>query len=621
MGAIMPSESSGLPEPLYTGVVPVVVRCDEHDDVRTTLTIEMAYGTTQPRHQRVLQVQLTDESNPFLLYNLDISEDDFHVLKTDQCILVDFHTFPTKLVELLCHCQAAAEEESPRFIADLSTRSGAPIFTVTETNQFRQLAHIALKFVAGNDAAIKRYLSGRVTELKSELSLTRDELCKRTCQLQQTVEHAESLGERLRTSDEDHALVIGQLEARHSGLSADAREKAAGAQQELARASEEERRRLAERHEAELDGARRAQQAAEAQLAELNEEHHEVLHQLRERENRLDSLEAEAVGLRRTSDEMREENAALTQSKHALETAASAREVELCALKQSLRDKEELNEKVGSLLDAANEAKQQQLENLGFVKEANEQLQAKLKAAGEEAVKGSELVNKLQAEAKALRAKLKQKSATMSQQEELAAQKQTEIEEAERTVSELRAQLAEESGVKEGAIESGAETKRQLVEAQELIRSNQQIIQWLNKELNDSQKTAPRLHGGALPSFSLGAPAFRSSGAFRPSLPAAAEPPPTRSLGATPLADKSNFFPQRDVSDEVIKPSPNAIHEGIYVKTGAALRNSTPALRSKAGIACMSEGAAAATLAGSTPTAPTSRFFEFMSPAQRLVEN
>ena len=236
---------------------------------------------------------------------------------------------------------------------------------------------------------------------------------------------------------------------------------------------------------------------SEAQLAELNEEHHEVLHQLRERENRLDSLEAEAVGLRRTSDEMREENAALTQSKHALETAASAREVELCALKQSLRDKEELNEKVGSLLDAANEAKQQQLENLGFVKEANEQLQAKLKAAGEEAVKGSELVNKLQAEAKALRAKLKQTSATLSQQEELAAQKQTEIEEAERTVSELRAQLAEESGVKEGAIESGAETKRQLVEAQELIRSNQQIIQWLNKELNDSQKTAPRLHGAA----------------------------------------------------------------------------------------------------------------------------
>lgn len=84
------------------------------------------------------------------------------------------------------------------------------------------------------------------------------------------------MGERLRTSDEEHARTISQLEVRHSGLSAEAREKAVTAQQELARQGEAERLRLIERHESELAVARRAQQAAEAQLTQLNEEHHEA---------------------------------------------------------------------------------------------------------------------------------------------------------------------------------------------------------------------------------------------------------------------------------------------------------------------------------------------------------
>ena len=34
------------------------------------------------------QLQLTDESDSFLLYTLDISEDEFHALKAEQSILV-----------------------------------------------------------------------------------------------------------------------------------------------------------------------------------------------------------------------------------------------------------------------------------------------------------------------------------------------------------------------------------------------------------------------------------------------------------------------------------------------------------------------------------------------------
>jgi spindle assembly abnormal protein 6 len=142
---------------------------------------------------------LAPQADAYLLYTLDISEDEFHSLKTEQSLLVDFQTFPSKLVELLRQCQAAAADEHPRFVAVLSTGGGAgaggsslaggiggiggksgfgsahhggplsplaapshgglaigaPTLTITETNPFRQLCHLSLRFIAGNDHAIK----------------------------------------------------------------------------------------------------------------------------------------------------------------------------------------------------------------------------------------------------------------------------------------------------------------------------------------------------------------------------------------------------------------------------------------------------------------------------------
>ena len=57
-------------------------------------------------------------------------------------------------------CRRESASEHPRFIASLRAGGGVPpVFTVTETNPFRQLAHLSLRFVAGNDAAVKRCLA------------------------------------------------------------------------------------------------------------------------------------------------------------------------------------------------------------------------------------------------------------------------------------------------------------------------------------------------------------------------------------------------------------------------------------------------------------------------------
>ncbi len=128
-----------------------------------------------------------------------VGEDDYHQLKHDQCLRVDFKSFPTKFIELLDSCRlstAAADGDAnpeargggvpneggrpaagaalpqggpgePSFLARLETVApgGASIFSVVETNPFKELTHLSLKFRAGNDAAIKTYLAARLRQV------------------------------------------------------------------------------------------------------------------------------------------------------------------------------------------------------------------------------------------------------------------------------------------------------------------------------------------------------------------------------------------------------------------------------------------------------------------------
>jgi multidrug efflux pump subunit AcrA (membrane-fusion protein) len=173
----------------------------------------------------------------------------------------------------------------------------------------------------------------------------------------------------------------------------------------------------------------------------------------------------------------------------------------------------------------------------------------------------------------------------MMQQGEAQARKQQALDAAERQAAELRAQLAVAGSEKAKAEEAAAETKRQLAEAQELLRSNQQVIQWLNKELNDTQ-AGTRAHSAA----ALLAAAKGS--AFRPSFPrpGSVERPP--SMAACDAAATSS------------SPPPLAPPAG----GSAGFRSE---LRSKAALAALGESASGA---GET-SARVVGFNEYLAPS------
>lgn len=136
------------------------------------ITINISQSVNESK--KGLHIQLTDELDPFFLYQIEINEVDFCELKTQQTLLVDFIQFPFKFIELLDLCIKSSNEEHPKFICKLTKEASQDfgLFSIVETNSFKHINHLSLKFIPGNDASTKIYLAQVVNELKKEISST-----------------------------------------------------------------------------------------------------------------------------------------------------------------------------------------------------------------------------------------------------------------------------------------------------------------------------------------------------------------------------------------------------------------------------------------------------------------
>lgn len=78
-----------------------------HEDFNQYLGIKISlHAHAQSANQQVLTMELTDEQDPLFLFQLSCSEQDFHILKSEQQLLVDFQAFPQSFVELLNFCSS-----------------------------------------------------------------------------------------------------------------------------------------------------------------------------------------------------------------------------------------------------------------------------------------------------------------------------------------------------------------------------------------------------------------------------------------------------------------------------------------------------------------------------------
>lgn len=279
-----------------------------------------------------------------------------------------------------------------------------------------------------------------------------------------------------------------------------------------------------------------------------------------------------------------------------------------------------------SLQESAADSKRQLEESLALYRDNNARLQDKLKLSSAEITRGNSIITKLQADTRALKGRLKLKAAVMLQQQQQTMQKNTELEASERGAAELRAQMAELRADKERAEEGCASCKHQLTEAQELLRSNQQVIQWLNKELNETQ-TGGRPYV-SLPSrvttFKPSLPPSMAAMSGKPAPHAPPLPPPSATAnsgagGATgasslPAADAyayaSSSFKRAGATD------PSSAAADADFASGYVPGQALASLRSRAGMA-LAEGVGVRSTPDSTNT--TGGFSDYLSPSVSMA--
>lgn len=111
----------------------------------------------------------------------------------------------------------------------------------------------------------------------------------------------------------------------------------------------------------------------------------------------------------------------------------------------------------------------------------------RVSASAGEIRKGNQIIERLQAELRSAKAKAKLKAAVIAQQETLLSERQSALEKTAREQSELIRE-ADAARAEVRALTARVDDQRKkLEESQALLVSNQQMIQWLNGQVNEAQ--------------------------------------------------------------------------------------------------------------------------------------
>uniref|UniRef100_A0A8I3WT24 Spindle assembly abnormal protein 6 homolog n=1 Tax=Callithrix jacchus TaxID=9483 RepID=A0A8I3WT24_CALJA len=409
-------------------------------------------GEMQRLRGEDLVIRLTDDTDPFFLYNLVISEEDFQSLKFQQGLLVDFLAFPQKFIDLLQQCTQEHAKEIPRFLLQLVSPAAildnSPAFlNVVETNPFKHLTHLSLKLLPGNDVEIKKFLAGCLKCSKEEkLSLMQslDDVTKQLDFTQKAqVQYQQQHEKQKKDLEILHQQNIQQLQHRLSDL--------------------------------------------EAANKDLTERKYKGDSTIRELKAKLSGVEEE---LQRTKQEvlsLRRENSTLDAECHEKEKHINQLQTKVAVLEQEIKDKDQLVLRTKEAFDTIQEQKVVLEENGEKNQVQLGKLEATIKSLSAELLKANEIIKKSQGDLKTLMGKLKLKNTVTIQQEKLLAEKEEKLQKEQKELQDVGQSLR----IKEQEVcklqEQLEATVKKLEESKQLLKDNEKLITWLNKELNVNQ--------------------------------------------------------------------------------------------------------------------------------------
>uniref|UniRef100_UPI0037E97D5F spindle assembly abnormal protein 6 homolog n=1 Tax=Semicossyphus pulcher TaxID=241346 RepID=UPI0037E97D5F len=483
-------------EELFSKVLHVYVRCRDSEERKANIrvTIELQQ-TSSPIHKRDLLVKLTDDKDPYFLFNLFISEEDFHSLKVQQGLLIDFASFPQKFIDLLNLCYAEQESVNPRFLLHLSCQSpvleGSANFSVVETNAFKHLNHLFLRLAQGSDKEVKDFLAVCLSSLKEEkqalemkLKKTDDDLSRQLSYAQQTLSEKTKELDKLRS---EWTSQTSCLSSRHSQELQSEREKAVQLQSRLREQTEQLRQELESAHNKSSQQLHGKLTELEASCRELTEKKYKNESVIRDLKIKLVGAEEECQRSKQQVLSLRRENSTLDTEVHEKERLVSQLQMRVAVLEQEVKDKDQLMRRTKEVLDATQQQKESMEEKAESKELQTRKLEATVKSLSEELIKANGIIKKLQGEVRGLVGKLKVKNTVTVSQEKVLQETSEKLQNVEKSLQSAQQLLTTKDEQVSKLKEKLETTVKKLNDSREVLKTNENVISWLNRQLNEKQ--------------------------------------------------------------------------------------------------------------------------------------
>ena len=445
---------------------------------------------------RMLRVHVSCDDDPFFYHAMEVREEDYGRLRAEQRLVVNFDEFPRALVRLIQACdRASSGSDSSKDVycvldvthAGDGTSGGSSTLSIVETNEFNQFTHVALKFKPASDRAAKRILAGLLLDARDrERELRRFEKLYRDSQDALELARAKSLEAQMKYAESS----------------------ATGKREIL-----DELERARERFEAEKRDLRKRVDETLREKSDLEREKFSAQNKVSELGTKLGLLEGELSITKRELQRVREENAALDAEVHERDKAHSSRALRVEWLEKQLEDKDEVVQLLKSRLDASEEHKVALASSWEQSRRALGKAEERLAASAAEITKGNEIIENLQRECRAAKSKTKIQAAVIKRQEALLQERLVNVESAASDAAERSFETRELEEKLRVLTAEKTELTTRLAESHALLQSNQQVIEWLNRELNEaalgrapSRAVAPAREAPRSPLIDLSSP-------------------------------------------------------------------------------------------------------------------
>ncbi|XP_065834488.1 spindle assembly abnormal protein 6 homolog [Oscarella lobularis] len=484
-------------EVLFDKELRTIVKSRESDESprRHQLGVQVSLRASQ----RELRVRLTSQDDSCLLYTLQIGSDDFLSLKSQQGLLVDFSAFPNKFTDLLELCRNNETEREPKFLLQFvissSSDRGVGTLSVVETNPFKHLTHLSLKLVPGSDAAIKQYLSDCLKESRRENVVLRERFASiesnLSQQLNQTEQTLKSRCSELESMRLNWSVEKGQLISKHAEELGAAKEQALTVQREAEERHMIEKQRTESDYQSTVKELERRVSTLQSSAKELTELKYKNDLEIRELVAKAEASETESGRSKSELDTLRGENSRLDAACHEKDKLLHQLKTRLAVLEQEVKDKEEIVTRTSSLLQLSGE---QKAVAEGLVEE-KERVIAKLESTRQtlaaDVAKGNEIILTLKQELKNFKEKFKLKNVVLMKQEQILTDRLNELERQKLDIETLTRTLAHKEEELATCQEDLKADRSKLMECQEKLKSNENVISWLNRQINDQYLGQP----------------------------------------------------------------------------------------------------------------------------------